>query len=287
MPNRLPRSRTLKGDPKLVYYEKGEGRPGETPLVLLHGATLRSEDWENIHPRLATRYRVIAYDMRGHGKSGRAADYGVTALADDLLHVLRDLVRVPAIIVAHSLGGAAAVVAAAREPALIKGLVLEDPYLARYGTGWRAEYYTRVRAVLDLADPGSLKAAIGRLPLDVPGPRGERTIAEVRGFYAPERLAAYFAGLDPAFVDAFMAQGEDTGGRAAITSAVAGVTVPAVVLAADPLQGSALADGEADALAARGWPVTRYPGVGHRIHGVRPEPFLEALEPFLRGNRTL
>ena len=66
--------------------------------VQTHGATLRSEDWENIHPRLATRYRVIAYDQRGHGKSGRAADYSLDALAGDLVHVLRDVVKAPAIV---------------------------------------------------------------------------------------------------------------------------------------------------------------------------------------------
>src|SRR5207253_5244217 len=60
MPKRLPRSRTLKGDPKLAYYDSGGGTAGEPPIVLLHGATFRSEDWENIFPRLATRYRVIA-----------------------------------------------------------------------------------------------------------------------------------------------------------------------------------------------------------------------------------
>ena len=68
MPKRLPRSRTLKGDPKLAYYDSAGGAQGEPPIVLLHGATFRSEDWENIFPRLATRYRVIAYDARGHGK---------------------------------------------------------------------------------------------------------------------------------------------------------------------------------------------------------------------------
>ena len=287
MPNRLPRAKTLKGDPKLVYYDKGEGRPGETPLVLVHGATLRSEDWENIHPRLATRYRVVAYDQRGHGKSGHAADYSLDALAGDLLRVLRDVAKAPAIVIAHSLGAAVAVVAATRGPGLIRGLVLEDPYLAQFGTGWGDDYYRLLRAALDkVAEPGAFRTAIGRLPLPVAGPRGERTVSDVRGFYAPERLVTYFTPLDPAFVDAFRAQ--SSAEADVLRAAVAASRVPVLLLAADPRQGTTLADGEAEALRAT-WQASlvRFPGVGHRIHGTRPEPFLEPLEPFLRANRTL
>ena len=115
MAKRLPRSRTLKGDPKLAYYDSGGGLPAEAPIVLLHGATFRAEDWENIFPRLATRYRVIAYDARGHGKSGRAASYAVGTLADDLHRVLA-LVGRPAIVIGHSLGGATALLAAVADP---------------------------------------------------------------------------------------------------------------------------------------------------------------------------
>ncbi|MBM4363552.1 MAG: alpha/beta hydrolase [Deltaproteobacteria bacterium] len=288
MPNRLPRSRTLKGEPKLVYYEKGDGRPGETPLVLAHGATFRSEDWENIHPRLATRYRVIAYDMRGHGRSGRAGAYGVEALADDLLRIVRDVAGAPSIVLAHSVSAAATIVAAAREPARIRGLVLEDPLLARYGTSWNKPYYEQLRKALDQSsDPAALRAAVAKLPLPVVGPRGERTIGEVRGFYSPERLATYFAGVDPAFVDHLLALEQDQAGIAAIRAATASVGVPALLLAADPKQGSTLDEGEPERLVAKGWQLVRFPGVGHRIHGLRPEAFLEPLEPFLRANRTL
>jgi pimeloyl-ACP methyl ester carboxylesterase len=75
MPKRLPRARTLKGDPKLAHYDSGGGAAGEPPILLLHQSLARSEDWENIFPRLATRYRTVAYDARGHGRSGRAPDY--------------------------------------------------------------------------------------------------------------------------------------------------------------------------------------------------------------------
>jgi pimeloyl-ACP methyl ester carboxylesterase len=286
MPKRLPRARTLKGDPPLGYHDSGGGVAGEPPIVLAHGATLRSDDWENIFPRLATRYRVIAYDARGHGRSGRATDYGLRALAADLIRMLRAVAAAPAVVIGHSIGGAAALVAAGQEPELVRGLVLEDPWLERYRDGWRAEYFRALRAALDSAsDRSALERALSRIALPEPGPRGERTLGEVRGFYAVERIAGYYAAVDPDFVA--LLDRPDPDGAAAISEALPQVRCPTLILAADPA-GSALAEGEAERLAAK-LPearVTRFPRIGHRIHGLRPEQFLEACEPFLRALRT-
>ncbi len=286
MPKRLPRSRTLKGDPKIAHYDSGGGAAGEPPIVLVHGVTLRSEDWENVFPRLATRYRVVAYDARGHGKSGRAQSYALDDLVSDLFRLLREIVKAPAILIGHSIGGATALVAAAREPSLVRALALEDPWLSRYRDAmWRVPYFTKLRAALDQReDPRAFVRAVGAVPLPEPGPRGERTVGEVRGFYSVERLSTYYKDVDPAVVDQVLTP--DAGGTAAIADAPSKVSCPVLLLAAGI--GSALADGEADRLAAAipDTKLMRFPGVGHRIHGLRPEPFLEALEPFLRRVRT-
>lgn len=286
MAKRLPRTRTLKGDPKIAHYDSGGGVAGEPPVVLLHGATLRSEDWENVFPRLATRYRVVAYDARGHGKSGRAAGYALDDLVGDAVRVLREILKAPAILVGHSIGGATALVVAAREPSLVRGIVLEDPWLAQYrDTKWRADHWRRLRAVVDQReDPRAFVRAVGSLPLAEPGPRGERSVGEVRGFYSADRLAGYYKDVDPAFIDALLTRDEP--GNAAIAEAPSKVRAPALVLA--PGVGGALAEGEGDRVAAAmpDAKLIRFPGVGHRIHGLRPEPFLDALEPFLRRVRT-
>ena len=285
MPKRLPRSRTLKGDPKLVYYDSGGGAAGEPPIVLLHGATFRAEDWENVFPRLATRYRVIAYDARGHGKSGRAEDYAIGALADDLLRVIDGIAASPAIVIGHSMGGSTAIVAAAKRPEAIRALVLEEPVIDNWDRDWRSEYYRNLRGALDKsAEPAGFKRAVASLPLPARGPRGERTVGEVRGFYAAERLATYYAAVDPAFVEQFGHSRPD--GHDLVMRAIP--TMPTLLLATNPSDGSALNEGEADALTKR-WPnaqLMRFPGIGHRIHGLRPEAFLEALEPFLRKVRA-
>lgn len=293
MPKRMPRSRTLKGDPKLVYYDtlkasgEGAGTAGEPPIVLVHGATLRAEDWENIFPRLGTRYRVIAYDARGHGKSARAGSYALEDLASDLVRVVREVAKAPAIVIGHSIGGATSLVAASREPSLFRGLVLEDPWLSLYrDTKWRVDHYRKLRAAVDLReDPKALARAISSIPLPEPGPRGERTVGEVRGFYSVERLTTYYKDVDPGFLDAIVTR--DEAGTAAIADAPKRVRCPVLLLAAGA-NASALADGEIEQLERKipDLKIVRYPGVGHRIHGLRPEPFLEALEPFLRRVRS-
>jgi pimeloyl-ACP methyl ester carboxylesterase len=285
MPKRLPRSRTLKGDPKLTYYDSAGGVAGEPPIVLLHGATFRAEDWENIFPRLATRYRVIAYDARGHGKSARAASYAIGELADDLLRVIDAVAGGPAIVIGHSLGGATALVAAAKRPQAVRALVLEEPVVDNWDRDWRAQYYRDVRAALDeRSEPSAFRRAVASIPLPARGPRGERSVGEVRGFYAADRLATYYKDVDPAFVEQFGHSKPD--GHEQVVGAVP--TMPTLLLAAHTADGSALKEGEAEALVKR-WPdaqLVKFPSVGHRIHGLRPEPFLEALEPFLRKARA-
>jgi pimeloyl-ACP methyl ester carboxylesterase len=285
MPKRLPRSRTLKGDPKLAYYDSGGGLAGEPPIVLLHGATFRAEDWENIFPRLATRYRVIAYDARGHGKSARAARYAIGDFAEDLLRIIDAVAGGPAIVIGHSLGGATALVAAAKRPEAVRALVLEEPVVDNWDRDWRAQYYADVHAALDKSgEPSAFKRAVASVPLPARGPRGERTVGEVRGFYAADRLATYYKDVDPTFVEQFGHSKPD--GHEEVVSAVP--QMPTLLLAAHTVDGSALKDGEAEALVKK-WPdaqLMKFPTVGHRIHGLRPEPFLEALEPFLRKARA-
>ena len=76
-----------------MYYELhgSPGADGQTQLVLLNGAldTIES-DWGAHLPAFAERYRVLAYDHRGHGRTSGSpeafASYGV--LADDLAALL-------------------------------------------------------------------------------------------------------------------------------------------------------------------------------------------------------
>ena len=82
------------------------------PIVLAHGITCAVRVWACQIHELASDYRVIAYDHRGHGRSGvpsRRANYGLNFLAADLDAVLEATLKPgeKAVIAGHSMGGIA------------------------------------------------------------------------------------------------------------------------------------------------------------------------------------
>jgi pimeloyl-ACP methyl ester carboxylesterase len=93
--------------------DTGTGRP----VLLLHGVTLQWWVWSSVIRLLRDRYRVIAWDMRGHGRS-QAGSGGVTLedAARDLAEVLESLDLHDAVVVGHSMGGMVAGRFACQQP---------------------------------------------------------------------------------------------------------------------------------------------------------------------------
>jgi pimeloyl-ACP methyl ester carboxylesterase len=90
---------------RIRYVEQGSG----PPVVLLHGFSGSLDTgWveTGVLPQLATDYRVIALDYRGHGKSDKPHDpqsYGIQ-LSQDVVRLLDHLHITRAHIVGHSMG---------------------------------------------------------------------------------------------------------------------------------------------------------------------------------------
>jgi pimeloyl-ACP methyl ester carboxylesterase len=87
------------------------GPPDGYPIVLAHGITCAIRVWHEQIKDLSADYRVIAFDHRGHGKSGvpGRSQYGLDYLAADLDAVLEATVAPDerAVIAGHSMGGIA------------------------------------------------------------------------------------------------------------------------------------------------------------------------------------
>ena len=105
--------------------ERGQGRP----LVLLHGVTLQAEVWAPLLHLLGDRFRVLAVDVRGHGRSVVGDDgVGRVAAAHDMVTLLEQLDLRDAILAGHSMGGMIIGETCARHPEVVAdrvaGLVL-------------------------------------------------------------------------------------------------------------------------------------------------------------------
>lgn len=110
---------------RIAYEVAGSG-----PLIVLaHGMGDSRAAYRAVIPQLvAAGHRVAAVDLRGCGESD--ADWPAwsrTAIADDLLAVIRHLGG-PAVLVGHSISGGAATIAAAQEPSLITAVVELAPF---------------------------------------------------------------------------------------------------------------------------------------------------------------
>ncbi len=110
---------------EIHYVESGD--PKGLPVVLIHGFPFSHEMWEPQIEALKARYRVVAYDVRGHGKSAVGDGlYTLEYFVDDLLGLL-DLLKVDqAVLCGLSMGGYVALRAAERAPERVRALVLCD-----------------------------------------------------------------------------------------------------------------------------------------------------------------
>ncbi len=107
---------------RLAYDDEGTG----PLLVCLHSIAHGARDFEGMSERLRSRYRVIALDWPGHGRSAPdrcPADAGRYA---ELLEKFLESLGCKAVLLGNSIGGAAAIRVAARRPETVRGLVLVD-----------------------------------------------------------------------------------------------------------------------------------------------------------------
>ncbi|MGB0551265.1 MAG: alpha/beta fold hydrolase [Alphaproteobacteria bacterium] len=122
-----------RGDAKLYYEDEGKG-----PAILMtHGFVASTGMWDSQVEAFKDRFRLIRWDMRGHGRTECPNDqsaYGQDITVADMVAILDHLEIDKAIIVGHSLGGFMSLRLNVMHPDRVSALVLQG-----CGPGYRSD----------------------------------------------------------------------------------------------------------------------------------------------------
>ena len=163
-PRPLPPGRTVLVPGRGEFFVRDSGGDGQ-PVLLVHGWMFPSDlNWLHAYgPLRRAGYRVLAMDLRGHGRGLRSSTrFRLTDCADDAAGVLAALDLPPALVVGYSMGGPVTQLLARRHPERVAGFVLcataldwSDPRMKVF---WRT--MGGLRLVLGLFPQGSWRAGM-------------------------------------------------------------------------------------------------------------------------------
>ena len=109
------------------YEVAGDGKW----LTLIHGAGDNLEAWWNQVPTLSQSYRVLTYDVRGHGQTETPpAEYTIGLLVQDFYELLKALNVPETYLLGYSMGGRIALGLALDHPGMVKALILANSGVA-------------------------------------------------------------------------------------------------------------------------------------------------------------
>lgn len=221
------------------------GLGSDGALMWRYGIALADAGWQ-----------AVAVDLRGHGVAPRTLDYSIAAYAADLAATSPDRGGPWDAVVGHSLGGAAATVAAAERPGWTRRLVLVDPAIALSDDD---REIVRVSQEQAFADPSveAVRAAHPEWhPIDVE--------LKARATRRASRWAVEQTSLQNAEWD--------------VRTAAAALAVPTRVIGADPAVHSIFTgDLAAEVLRNPVVSMTVIAGAGHSPHRDRPGAAVAAL----------
>jgi esterase len=253
---------------ELNYLDTGgEG----VPLVVIHGLFGSADNWRShVKAWQATR-RVIAVDLRNHGRSPHASGMGYDAMAKDVIALLDRLDAPRAHLLGHSMGGKVVISLARLAPERAASLIVADIAPRAYGH-----------------DHDSVFAALRRVEAGRPANRREAD--DLLGEHVPERAVRLFLatnlergeagglqlrlGLDEIQDDYETIMGPPVGEGAfeGSTLVLRGAQSRYVTDEMLPELREVLPRAEVVTLEA-----------GHWLHAEQPEAFRDAVEDFLAG----
>jgi 3-oxoadipate enol-lactonase len=177
----MPYARTTDG--LRVHYEV-LGRPSTPPVLMIQGLGADKHGWDMQRYVLSLRYRVIALDNRGAGRSDKPfGHYSLEQMAADAISVLDDLGVDSAHVIGASMGGAIAQIIAVKYPERVRSLTLVCTACRNHA--WRRELLEGWAERATERGMGSMAAEAARWVI---GPRSFRRLLPTFGWLGPLAL---------------------------------------------------------------------------------------------------
>ena len=107
---------------KLFFQEYGTGQP----LIILHGMLGTLDNWHTLSKRFAASYRVLAADLRNHGRSPHSNTLTYAAMAEDVLELMDNQQLDSSHVIGHSMGGKVGMTLALSNPTRVSKLIVVD-----------------------------------------------------------------------------------------------------------------------------------------------------------------
>jgi pimeloyl-ACP methyl ester carboxylesterase len=250
---------------KLHYEAAGQG---DTTLVCLHGISSNSRSWRHQLAGLAERYRVIAWDAPGYGRSDDPpGPFAMSYFADQLAGLLAALGLEKAVIVGLSMGGVVAQEFYRRHASKVSALVLAD---TNTGGGARPEQERNARL------EARLKAIETLTPAEMARQRAPNLLSPSASPELVREVEAMISEIHPlGFRYAAIAlDGADT------REVLPNITVPALVLWGDQDTVTPLAEAQTLHAAIPGAQLEIIPGAGHLSNLEQPATFNRLVTAF-------
>ncbi|NGO73032.1 alpha/beta fold hydrolase [Streptomyces boncukensis] len=254
---------------------------GRTPpgVLLLHGLMGRASHWAQAARWLSARYRAIALDQRGHGRSDKPAEgpYDREAYVADAEAAIEQLGLAPVALVGHSMGALTAWQLAAKRPDLVQALVICDMRASALGEQSQSEWESWFKSwPVPFATLGDVRRWFGE-----DDPLLERTNPS-RGEFFVEVMAERADGWRPVFSPRQMLRARETWVHDAHWDELAQVRCPTLVVRGiDGELGRAEAQ-EMVRVLPRGI-YAEVPDAGHLVHYDQPDDWRRVIEPFLQA----
>ena len=184
---------------RVAYLDEGQG----DVVLLLHGMAGSSQTWHSMLGPLASKYRVIAPDLPGHGSSDKPrSDYSLGAFAVFLRDLLDELGVTHATVLGQSLGGGIAMQFVYQHPDYCHRLILMSSGGLGPDVGWTLRLLSAPGAelIMPIIAPPPVLAAGERVrslfgKLGVTSPRGREIWNAYSSFSDAETRQAFLRTL--------------------------------------------------------------------------------------------